>query len=239
MPEALIHLFSFQVLSVCSKLTTLCPQTLEKAPFYVYMKLEIEGPGAAHARTIIAVWNTVLYAGGIISCMACPIVGDRYGRKKVIGLGAITSVIGAALQAGSVNPAMMIVARLIVGVGMGILIATVPLYQAEIAPPSNRGLIVGLHGAFRKMNSWIMLTDNVSFSHWIWIDDLVLDWGRLLPCTWRCKSPTSIPKAHSLTRKGWLACSVGASSCFPSRSCHGSLLHSRKSEVALYERQNR
>lgn len=110
------------------------------------MHLDPEGPGKSYANTIIAVWNTILYAGGIISCLTCPIVGNRYGRKKVIFLGAAISVLGAALQAGSVNPAMMIVSRFIVGTGMGVLLATVPLYQAEISPPSNRGLIVGLHG---------------------------------------------------------------------------------------------
>ena len=79
--------------------------------------------------------------------------GDRYGRKSGIALGATVSVIGAALQAGSVNPAMMIVARLIVGAGMGILLPAVPLYQAEIAPPSNRGLLVGLHGKLKIVSS--------------------------------------------------------------------------------------
>ncbi|KAK5058471.1 hypothetical protein LTR69_006876 [Exophiala sideris] len=138
-------------------------QTLEKAPFYAYMKLDPEGAGLSHADTIIAVWNTILYAGGIIACMACPVIGDRYGRKKVIGLGAVTSVIGAALQAGSVNPAMMIIARLIVGAGMGILLATVPLYQAEIAPPSNRGFIVGIHASLIGFGSMISNWIGVAF----------------------------------------------------------------------------
>lgn len=163
------------------------------------MKLETEGPGASHARTIIAVWNTILYAGGIVSCLACPVFGDRYGRRKVIGLGAMLSVIGAALQAGSVNPAMMIVARLIVGLGMGILIATVPLYQAEIAPPSNRGLIVGLHGMLHKINPQNTSTNYDSFSHWIWINDFILDRSRLFPCARSGKSYVPIHKNHLMT----------------------------------------
>lgn len=121
-------------------------QTLEKAAFYEYMGLDPAGSGANHADTIISVWNTVLYGGAILACYATPMVGDRYGRKKVIALGAAISVVGAALQAGAINVAMLIAARCIIGAGMGILLATVPLYQAEIAPPSSRGLIVGLHG---------------------------------------------------------------------------------------------
>ncbi|KAJ9637394.1 hypothetical protein H2204_004818 [Knufia peltigerae] len=129
------------------------------------MHLDPEGPGKSYANTIIAVWNTILYAGGIISCLTCPIVGNRYGRKKVIFLGAAISVLGAALQAGSVNPAMMIVSRFIVGTGMGVLLATVPLYQAEISPPSNRGLIVGLHASLIGYGSMIASWIGVAFYH--------------------------------------------------------------------------
>jgi MFS family permease len=121
-------------------------QTLEKAAFYEYMNLELEGPGAANTTSIIAWWNTILYVGGFFACMSYTAFGNRYGRKSGIALGATVSVIGAVLQAGSINPAMMIVARLIVGGGMGVLLPAVPLYQAETAPPSNRGLLVGIHG---------------------------------------------------------------------------------------------
>ena len=124
----------------------MAPQTLEKAAFYEYMKLETTGPGAAHATSVIAWWNTILYVGGFFACLSYTAFGNRYGRKSGIALGATVAVIGSALQAGSINPDMLIVARLIVGAGMGILLPAVPLYQAEIAPPSSRGMLVGIHG---------------------------------------------------------------------------------------------
>ena len=41
---------------------------------------------------------------------------------------------------------MFIVARFIMGFGIGILVTLVPLYQSEVSPPESRGLMVGLHG---------------------------------------------------------------------------------------------
>lgn len=155
------------------------------------MNLDTVGPGAIHANQIIAVWNLILYVGAIVACMMCPIVGDRWGRRIVIGLGGVISVVGAALQAGSVNPAMLIVARFVVGAGMGILLATVPLYQTEISPPSNRGLIVGIHGKPFVIHCSAMppalkspIDMLYSISDWVRFDDRVLDWRRLLQRRW-------------------------------------------------------
>jgi MFS family permease len=65
-----------------------------------------------------------------------------------LALGALLATLGTALQAGGVNPEIVIVARAILGLGTGFFLPGVPLYQAEIAPPSGRGIIVGLHGGF-------------------------------------------------------------------------------------------
>ncbi len=54
------------------------------------------------------------------------------------------SSIGGALVAGSVAIPMVIVMRLIQGAGLGMLLALVPLYLTEVAPPRHRGLIAGL-----------------------------------------------------------------------------------------------
>jgi MFS family permease len=132
-------------------------QTLEKPIFYKYMKLSTTGPGAAHATSIIAWWNTILYLGGFLACISYPAIADRYGRRSAIALGAIVSIIGAALQTGSINTSMMIVARLIIGCGMGVLLPAVPLYQAEIAPPSSRGIVVGIHGKLMETYHMLLL----------------------------------------------------------------------------------
>lgn len=46
----------------------------------------------------------------------------------------------------SVDIPMFVVARFIMGFGIGVLVTLVPLYQSEVSPPESRGLMVGLHG---------------------------------------------------------------------------------------------
>lgn len=48
-------------------------------------------------------------------------------------------VIGTILQAGSINYAMMIFARLFNGIFNGMLTSTVPAYQAECSKAATRG----------------------------------------------------------------------------------------------------
>lgn len=69
---------------------------------------------------------------------------DRFGRKKTIQIGAFIAAVGAILQAASVNLAMTLVGRIISGWAVGLMSMSIPVYQAECAPPQIRGLIVGL-----------------------------------------------------------------------------------------------
>lgn len=69
---------------------------------------------------------------------------DRLGRKFTIQLGALICLLGAVLQAAAQNLAMILVGRILAGWAVGLLSMSVPVYQAELAHPSSRGLIVGL-----------------------------------------------------------------------------------------------
>ena len=74
--------------------------------------------------------------------MATAIVGEKLGRRKSVGIGAIISIIGALLQATAYNRAHLIVGRIISGVGLGFINSTVPVMQAEFSPKASRGIYV-------------------------------------------------------------------------------------------------
>ena len=59
-------------------------------------------------------------------------------------MGAFICLVGAILQAAAQNLAMVLVGRIIAGWAVGLMSMSVPVYQAECAHPSSRGLIVGL-----------------------------------------------------------------------------------------------
>ncbi|KAF2496688.1 general substrate transporter [Lophium mytilinum] len=85
---------------------------------------------------------------------------DYLGRRWAAAVGILVSAVGTALQAGAGGSgayAMMIVGRIICGIGIALVSTSVPLYQSEVAPALQRGryvvmnhigLVVGLAGAF-------------------------------------------------------------------------------------------
>lgn len=68
------------------------------------------------------------------------------GRKAGLIYCACFSIFGGALLAGSVNITMFIIARFFAGMGSWGFLAVTPVYSAELAPPSLRGLFVGMNG---------------------------------------------------------------------------------------------
>ncbi|KAI9016567.1 general substrate transporter [Phycomyces nitens] len=98
-----------------------------------------------------------------IGCMAGALstgrIGDWLGRRKTIRLGCLILVIGAVLQTAAVNSGMMIVARIVTGVGNGMNTATIPVYQAELSPPKSRGT----HVAFEAS----LLAVGVAIAYWL------------------------------------------------------------------------
>lgn len=59
-------------------------------------------------------------------------------------IGAMIFCLGGGLQTGARSLAYLYSGRAVAGLGVGILIMIVPMYQAEIAHPSIRGRITGL-----------------------------------------------------------------------------------------------
>ncbi|PYH91372.1 putative MFS monosaccharide transporter [Aspergillus ellipticus CBS 707.79] len=87
---------------------------------------------------------SVYYLGTLVGCFLGGYVSDRYGRINSLGFGAVWGIIGAALQCTAMNPPWMIVARLINGIGTGILNATVPVYGSELADYESRGQFIAM-----------------------------------------------------------------------------------------------
>ncbi|CAM1507952.1 Fc.00g048000.m01.CDS01 [Cosmosporella sp. VM-42] len=85
------------------------------------------------------------YSGGQgIGNLVGGYLGDQLGRKRTIWLAASLALIGAIVQTAAVNIAMFIVGRAVAGFAIGLVYAVSSIYNAEIAPPKIRGIMVGL-----------------------------------------------------------------------------------------------
>jgi len=87
----------------------------------------------------------------MIGALSCYHLGDRLGRLRTIGTGAILTIIGSILLSSSFSLGQFIVGRLVLGMGFGAISATVPVWQSESSPAGHRGALVVLEGAFASI----------------------------------------------------------------------------------------
>ena len=66
-------------------------------------------------------------------------LSDRIGRKPTIIISDILFTSGAAVMTGSWNIPVLMIGRLITGLGIGIASMVVPVYISEICPVELRG----------------------------------------------------------------------------------------------------
>lgn len=81
----------------------------------------------------------VYYLGAIFGGFIGGWFGDKYGRKKGTFVGSVLSLIGSAMQCGSVNADMFIVARIISGLGIGFINVLIPSWVSELSEAHDRG----------------------------------------------------------------------------------------------------
>lgn len=102
---------------------------------------------------------SVFTGGGFFGAAIAGNLGDWLGRRLSIMIGAIIFCVGGALQAAAQNISYLYAGRAIAGLGVGILVMIVPIYQAEIAHPAIRGRVTGLQQ--------LMLGIGAVFATWI------------------------------------------------------------------------
>lgn len=86
-----------------------------------------------------------LIVGCIFGAMIAGMLGDKFGRKKVIIVAAILFIIGSLGSAIPETFTGYIIARIIGGISIGITSTLCPLYNAEISPAAYRGRLVALN----------------------------------------------------------------------------------------------
>jgi MFS family permease len=86
----------------------------------------------------LGLFNASYSIGSIIGVWFIPTVSDRFGRKKGLALGAFVSVLGAIIQAVSMNLGTFVAARIILGAGCVVTAGVGAPFITEIAHPAQR-----------------------------------------------------------------------------------------------------
>ena len=101
-------------------------------------------------------------------------LADRYGRRTTLQVTATLFLASSILAATSTSYSVFIAARIIGGLGVGSAILVAPMYIAEIAPPSRRGMLVSVNQlmivigiAASSVSNWLLLP--VGPDNWRWM----------------------------------------------------------------------
>ncbi|XP_019701270.1 sugar transport protein 7 isoform X2 [Elaeis guineensis] len=106
----------------------------------------------------LAAFTSSLYLAGLLASFVASPVTRKYGRRASIICGGICFLVGASLNAGAVNMAMLLLGRIMLGVGIGFVDQAVPLYLSEMAPAHLRG---GLNMMFQLATTLGIFTANM------------------------------------------------------------------------------
>ncbi len=83
--------------------------------------------------------------GQIGGALGAGVLADAIGRKKSTVLIVVSYALFAVLGAVSVSMPMLLAARLLIGVSIGVSVVVVPVYIAELAPAAVRGSLVAAY----------------------------------------------------------------------------------------------
>ncbi|KAK7414939.1 hypothetical protein QQX98_006264 [Neonectria punicea] len=95
--------------------------------------------------SILGLLNAILGLGCIIATPFISVVGDRWGRRMGIFLGAVIMLIGGVIQGASVHIAMFLISRFTIGFGLVFANTYAPMLIGELAHPKDRQVATSLY----------------------------------------------------------------------------------------------
>ena len=94
---------------------------------------------------MVGVATSAVLLGATLGAGCAGAISDAFGRKWVIIVVALLFVLGALGSAASPSLPVLLTARTVIGVAIGVASMLTPLYLSEIAPKERRGLVVSLN----------------------------------------------------------------------------------------------
>ena len=88
-------------------------------------------------------------------------IADRIGRRTVLRAAAIVFAASAIVASAATSYGMLIVGRLLSGLGVGAVLVAAPMYIAEISAPALRGRMVTINQLFLVMGIFLASASNL------------------------------------------------------------------------------
>jgi len=125
--------------------------------------------GMLHQETIVS----MAVAGAIVGAGAGGWMNDRFGRRPSILIADLLFLAGSLVMCFAPAPAVIIVGRVLVGLGVGMASMTSPLYISEASPARIRGALVSTNGLLITAGQFLSYLINLAFTKvsgtWRWM----------------------------------------------------------------------
>jgi SP family sugar:H+ symporter-like MFS transporter len=108
---------------------------------YINPKDHLKDVSANQSSEIVSILSAGTFFGALFSAPLADMLGRRWAM--IFNTGVFT--FGVILQTAATAIPMFVAGRFFAGLGVGLLSATIPLYQSETAPKWIRGTIVGCY----------------------------------------------------------------------------------------------
>ncbi len=99
----------------------------------------------ALSKLAVGWFGSAALVGCVLGAVVAGWAGDRFGRKPMLIIGGILFFLSAFLAAVAPSFNFLIWARIIGGVGVGVVSVLAPMYISEFSPPKVRGRLVSLY----------------------------------------------------------------------------------------------
>jgi MFS transporter, SP family, galactose:H+ symporter len=97
---------------------------------------------------------------------------DTYGRRLMILVAAAVFIVGALASAAAPGVEVLVIARVVIGVAIGLASAAAPVYISEVAPPESRGRLVSFFQLAVTIGILAAYLVGLAFDHsegWRWM----------------------------------------------------------------------
>ncbi|KAL6899157.1 hypothetical protein ACP4OV_005815 [Aristida adscensionis] len=96
----------------------------------------------------LTAFTSSLFIAGMLSSFMASYVTKRVGRQAIMLIGGSMFLAGSIINAIAVNIAMLIIGRMLLGLGLGFTLQAAPVYLSEMAPTRWRGAFTSAYNAF-------------------------------------------------------------------------------------------
>ncbi|KAL3366961.1 hypothetical protein AABB24_011602 [Solanum stoloniferum] len=111
--------------------------------------------------------------GAMIGAAAGGWINDYFGRKKATLSADVVFLLGSVVMAAAPDPYILILGRLLVGLGVGVASVTAPVYIAEASPSEIRGGLVSTNVLMITGGQFLSYLVNLAFTEipgtWRWM----------------------------------------------------------------------